>query len=151
MYKILVFISASALIFSIAGCHSNNSQTGERAEAPSATAMSQPNEKTEQEPIAVSDLQAEFGKDRDGASKTYEGKRITVTGTVVKTGPDPHQKPGIELGASEDAETFVLCVCDSFDQLDGISPGDVLTVSGNFIAFWREQWVVLKQSEVHSR
>ena len=104
---------------------------------------------TGKKPIAVLDLYNEFQKDPQAAANAYQGKNIVVTGIVRHTGPDIHGTPAIELSDAAGGKIYAVCVVGTFDQLEGVSIGETVTMSGNFHIFVLDEWgVVLKQSEI---
>lgn len=100
----------------------------------------------------IAELYDEFARDPQEATRRHEGKRLEVSGIVTFTGPDIHQTPSIELSDAAGGKRYAVCVVNSFDQLEGISVGDRVRISGNFHIFVEDEWgVVLKQCEVIER
>lgn len=102
-----------------------------------------------QKAISAIDLYNEFKADVSSATSKYTGKNIVASGIVVRTGPDIHGTPSIELSDTEDGKVYVLYVVNSFHQLDEVSVGEKVTMKGNFHIFSSGDWgVVLKQGEI---
>ncbi len=108
-----------------------------------------PDHETEENAIAVLDLYNEFQADPEAATSKYSGKSIVSTGVVIRTGPDIHGTPSIELSDTEGGNLYAVYVMGSFDQLNEVSVGETVTIKGNFHVFSTSEWgVVMKQGEV---
>lgn len=112
----------------------------------SGTSLQSGESGTSGEPLAVTDLYRTFKEDPQ-AVDAYGRSRIAVTGIVLRTGPDRHGTPSVELSAVPGGKAYALCVVNSYEQLDAIGIGETVTMSGVFHIFGSDDWVVLKQCE----
>ncbi len=148
MKKIMLIILAAITIMGLwAGGTTDNSGTA--APAGSLSVSVSPSENTVQEAVGVAELYHEFRQDVAGVSRKYNNADITVQGVVIRTGPDIHGTPSIELSDTAGGTLYVLVVVNSFGQLNEVSIGETVTMKGNFHIFSSGNWgVVLKQGEI---
>lgn len=102
----------------------------------------------QQAPFAVGQLHEAFASDLNGALQVYGDKRFDVTGIALKVGPDVHNKPSIELGASLGGPCHALVIFPTDDHYRRVSVGDRVTVRGNFLVLSNWFGVVMKHSQL---
>lgn len=67
------------------------------------------------EPIKSAVLYNKFINDFDNSLNTYKDKRFEVAGTVIKVGPDIHNKPSVEISSNVEERCHILCVFPNED------------------------------------
>jgi len=96
----------------------------------------------------VANLYDEFKKNMKVAENKYKNNTIKTTGVVVYKGPDIHGLPSVELSTAVGEKSYVLCVFNSYKDIENVSIGEILTIAGNFHIFGSNDWVVLKESKI---
>ena len=102
----------------------------------------------QEKPIPAPDLYHQFETDFEISEKKYAYYRLEVEGIASKVQPDVHNKPSIELSDCEGGKCFVLCVFNDPAILQKYKPGEVYTISGNYLIASSLYGIVLKNAEV---
>ena len=105
---------------------------------------------TQEKPFPVRDFCAEFEADAEGFFAKYMDKRFEVTGVAKKVGPDPHNKPSIELTDELGNKTYALVIFPSDDHYAKVSVGDTVVVRANYLVMSDKLGIVMKLSELVS-
>ncbi len=142
-----VILTAVAILFFAAGSLANAPVETGKSEAASERKQLSKNAQSMPKPVNAIKLYNEFKTGKQAASEKYRGKNIQVTGVITRKGPDIHSTPSIELSDKADGKSYVICVVTSFEQLNEVSVGDTVTMSGNFHIFGSDDWVVLKKCQ----
>lgn len=100
------------------------------------------------EPINSEELYNKFINDFDSSLSKYKDKRFEVTGTIIKIGPDIHNKPSLEISNNIYGRCHILCVFPNEDVYDKVSVGDKVTVRGNYLVMSNWYGIVLKKCEL---
>ena len=102
------------------------------------------------QPFFVKDFCGEFTADADSFFAKYVDKRFEVTGTAKKVGPDPHNKPSIELSDAIDGQTYALVIFPTDDHYSKVAVGDTVVVRANYLVMTNRIGIVMKHSELVS-
>ncbi|EAC3456755.1 OB-fold protein [Listeria monocytogenes] len=126
---------------------SNQSQTKPRTNE-ATSAESSESDQSADDVVKAYDLFEAYKDDPSKKEPTNDGENVVVNGVITYIGRDSHGTPSINLSDKANGTGYVLCVFDSFDELDAFSLGQEVTVSANFHIMGSDGMVVLKQSKV---
>ncbi|EII4617421.1 hypothetical protein LHM76_002773 [Listeria monocytogenes] len=129
------------------GNSSNQSQTKQKTNESTSAESSESNQSTA-DVVKAYDLFEAYKDDSSKKEPTNDGENIVVNGVITYIGRDSHGTPSINLSDKANGTGYVLCVFDSFDELEAFSLGQEVTVSANFHIMGSDGMVVLKQSKV---
>ncbi|EKB1221298.1 hypothetical protein ONC83_002861 [Listeria monocytogenes] len=129
------------------GNSSNQSQTKQKTNE-STSAESSESDQSTADVVKAYDLFEAYKDDSSKKVPTNDGENIVVNGVITYIGRDSHGTPSINLSDKVNGTGYVLCVFDSFDELEAFSLGQEVTVSANFHIMGSDGMVVLKQSKV---
>ena len=104
----------------------------------------------QEKPFSVKDFCAEFEADADAFFANYVDKRFEVTGIAKKVGPDPHNKPSIELSDRVGGQTYALVIFPTDDHYSKVAVGDRVVVRANYLVMTDRIGIVMKHSELVS-
>ena len=102
------------------------------------------------QPFFVKDFCGEFTADADSFFAKYVDKRFEVTGIAKKVGPDPHNKPSIELSDAIDGQIYALVIFPTDDHYSKVAVGDTVVVRANYLVMTNRIGIVMKHSELVS-
>jgi DNA-directed RNA polymerase subunit RPC12/RpoP len=84
-----------------------------------------------EESLSVLELAARFRDNNAGAEQHHVGKVFQLTGRVDSIGKEISGTPFLSLCENIQGEVFtVRCLFDASDALEGVRPGDTVTVDG---------------------
>ena len=96
--------------------------------------------------VKAADLYKEFEADTDLAEQKYAYYRLNVEGVASKVQFDVHNKPSVELSDQVGGKCFVLCVFNDPGILDVVTPGENVTIRGNYLIASSLFGIVLKNA-----
>lgn len=102
-------------------------------------------------PRDVTEIYQGLLEDYEATSNIYFEKRIVVSGTVCKIGPDTYGAPAIELGSDADSRCHALCVFHKpgqKEQSEQLALGQKVVLRGNVINFMEPYGAVIKNIEL---
>lgn len=146
--KILIALTA---VFLMSGCTKTQTTTESASvqkEETSASAKETPEVTRETPQINASDLWNKYDQDPDKNTPTYDGDQETVTGVITYIGKDDHGTDSMQLADEKDGTSYVIGVFGSREEMDPVSVGNTVTISGNFHIMSSTNMVVLKQCQI---
>lgn len=99
----------------------------------------------QEKPFAIEAFCNEFARDADGFFGKYVDKRFVVTGVAKKVGPDPHNKPSIQLSDAADGQTYALLIFPDDAHYQQVQEGDRVVVCGNYLVMCDLYGIVMKR------
>lgn len=144
-------IAAVAVVLS-AGCTAKT-QTAENSSASvtaaeTASASATPEVTSEKPEINASALWDKYDKYPDKNTPTYDGEKETVTGVITYIGKDDHGTDSMQIADEKDGTSYVIGVFGSREEMDPVSVGDTVTITGNFHIMSSTNMVVLKECQI---
>ena len=137
----------SAVMLLLAGC--TKTETADTAsKTASASVETTPVTTSEKPEINASDLWKKYDADPDKDTPTYDGAKETVTGVITYIGKDDHGTDSMEIADEKDGTSYVIGVFGSKEEMNPVSVGDTVTISGNFHIMSSTNKVVLKQCQI---
>ena len=104
----------------------------------------------QEKPFEVKAFCDEFAEDAKSFFEKYVDKRFELKGIAKKVGPDPHNKPSIELSDSVDGKTYALLIFPTEDHYTKVKEGDTVVVRANYLVMCNYYGIVMKYSELVS-
>lgn len=110
--------------------------------------LTRPTGNTPQELSDKAEILEKYDKDPKKNEPTSFGDQETATGVITYIGQDSHGTPSMELADVEGGTSYVLGVFGSYEEMEAVSVGDTVTITGSFHIMSSEDKVVLKRCEI---
>lgn len=148
--KLRKWMIAVIAVVLCAGCTAKT-QTAETRSASAITAetaSATPEVTSEKPEINASALWDKYDKDPDKNTPTYDGEKETVTGVITYIGKDDHGTDSMQIADEKSGTSYVIGVFGSREEMDPVSVGDTVTITGNFHIMSSTNMVVLKECQI---